>query len=145
MVIDKSFTCPGKVTSWEYYRTSSGADAFIGVWRRESEFHYRFIQKTTLPDAPIGLHTVVADPPIDVLPGDFIGIHSGDPSSSSVFRGGDGTHGAPETELGRVVHAELFETDIRGNEGTVFHILMEYQAEEAIGVRANFVPVPSGN
>ena len=72
------FPCDGEVQSWIYYRSSTGHDSYVTVWRYYSlngnDNQFRMISKTNLPDAAVGVHTVRLNTPILVQKGDFIGI-----------------------------------------------------------------------
>ena len=75
------FPCDGEVRGWDYYRSSTGYDSYVTIWRYYSlngnNDQFRLISKTKLPDATIGVQSVALDTTISVEKGDFIGIVHG--------------------------------------------------------------------
>ncbi|XP_076452135.1 basement membrane-specific heparan sulfate proteoglycan core protein-like isoform X4 [Babylonia areolata] len=74
LLINNAFPCPGNVVGWEYYRLIPNNEAFVGVWRQVGDREFLLVDRTMLPPAPVGEHSVLVRVPIPVQRGDFIGV-----------------------------------------------------------------------
>ena len=132
------------MSSWEYYRVSPDEKTFIGIWRKISESSYRLIHKTALPRVAVGSHRVDLDEPIQVLAGDFIGVHSQAITSPVTFCGAGKEDGWDDSLLGHTLQIPAFETDLHDKEGEIFHMPTPILSRQTIAVRAVFILNPPG-
>ncbi|XP_021372607.1 basement membrane-specific heparan sulfate proteoglycan core protein-like isoform X2 [Mizuhopecten yessoensis] len=119
LLINNEFFCRGYVVGWNYYRIVPRYVGYAGVWRQISPEEFILVGQTELPIAAVGNHTVVANPPIAVEKGDFIGIFYPRDAEEGVVasaRAGDVT----SEELYQNYYATFYQEDVET--GSIFSL-----------------------
>ena len=107
-----TFPCPANVTSWRYYRMTSGDPAYAAIWHRAIPTRFRLLHKTLLPDAGMGEQVVFLDDPIPVVAGDFLGLHYAGNESEPVVSSREQGEGSPPEGAAFTVVAHAYDPEL---------------------------------
>lgn len=113
LLVNNAFPCDGYVIAWKYYRSNPRGRAYVSVWRQTDLTDFVLVQKTELPEAPVGIHTISLDYPIPAFKGDFIGIHHDRDATAGVIATANADDATvPTSELYQSYNIPLFDDSI---------------------------------